>query len=108
VLAPGDEVQITVYWKIGRTGGGCYCDWPDMHASIDAADRVFIADIDLHMVKILDTAGNMIARFGRWGNAGHPCRKRLPSLFKAGCRCIILSLVNVSRFNRGGVVHAFR
>ena len=50
-------------------GGGCYCDWPDMHVSVDAADRVFVADIDLHMVKILDTAGNMIARFGRWGNA---------------------------------------
>ncbi len=28
-----------------------------------------MADIDLHMVKVLDTAGNMIARIGRWGNA---------------------------------------
>jgi hypothetical protein len=50
-------------------GGGCYCDWPDMHVAIDAADRIFVADVDLHMVKILDTAGNMVARFGRWGNA---------------------------------------
>jgi hypothetical protein len=50
-------------------GGGCYCDWPDMHVAIDSADRIFVADVDLHMVKILDTAGNMIARIGRWGNA---------------------------------------
>jgi len=50
-------------------GGGCYCDWPDMHTAVDAADRIFVADIDLHLVKVLDTAGNMIARIGRWGNA---------------------------------------
>ena len=50
-------------------GGGCYCDWPDMHVAVDAADRIYVADVDLHMVKVLDTAGNMIARFGRWGNA---------------------------------------
>jgi hypothetical protein len=37
--------------------------------AIDAADRIYVADVDLHMVKVLDTAGNTIARFGRWGNA---------------------------------------
>ena len=30
---------------------------------------MFVSDVDLHMVKVLDTAGNMIARIGRWGNA---------------------------------------
>jgi hypothetical protein len=49
--------------------GGCYCDWPDTHLAVDAADRLFVADVDLHVVKVLDTAGNMIARIGRWGNA---------------------------------------
>lgn len=53
----------------GTNGGGCYCDWPDMHVKVDAADRVFVADVDLHMVKVLDTAGNMLARIGSWGNA---------------------------------------
>jgi hypothetical protein len=53
----------------GTNGGGCYCDWPDMHTTVDAADRIYAADVDLHMVKVLDTAGNMIARIGRWGNA---------------------------------------
>ena len=50
-------------------GGGCYCDWPDIHLAVDGADRLFVADVDLHMIKVLDTAGNMLARFGRWGNA---------------------------------------
>lgn len=50
-------------------GGGCYCDWPDVHLAVDGADRVCVADVDLHMIKILDTAGNMLARVGRWGNA---------------------------------------
>jgi len=44
-------------------GGGCFCDWPDMHVAIDAADRIYVADVDLHVVKVLDTAGNTIARF---------------------------------------------
>ncbi len=52
-----------------RANGGCYCDWPDMHTAVDAADRMFVADIDLHMVKVLNPAGNMIARSARWGNA---------------------------------------
>jgi hypothetical protein len=50
-------------------GGGCYCDWPDTHLAVDAADRISVADVDLHMIKVLDAAGNMIARIGRWGNA---------------------------------------
>jgi hypothetical protein len=50
-------------------GGGCNCDWPDAHLAVDAADRIYAADVDLHLVKVLDTAGNMIARIGRWGNA---------------------------------------
>ena len=49
--------------------GGCYCDWPDNHLAVDGADRLFVADIDLHLIRVLDAAGNMIARIGRWGNA---------------------------------------
>ena len=50
-------------------GGGCYCEWPDTMLAVDGADRICAANADLHMVKVLDTAGNMIARIGRWGNA---------------------------------------
>lgn len=50
-------------------GGGCMCEWPDILLAIDGADRICAANSDTHMVKILDTAGNMITRVGRWGNA---------------------------------------
>jgi hypothetical protein len=53
----------------GTNAGGCYCDWPDNHLAVDAADRIFAADIDLHLIRLLDTSGNMLARIGRWGNA---------------------------------------
>ena len=53
----------------GTNAGGCYCDWPDNHLAVDAADRIFAADVDLHLIRVLDTAGNMLARIGRWGNA---------------------------------------
>jgi hypothetical protein len=64
------EAELWAHRGVSCTNaGGCYCDWPDNHLAIDAADRLFVADIDLHTVKVLDTAGNMIARIGRWGNA---------------------------------------
>jgi hypothetical protein len=64
------EAELWAHRGVSGTGaGGCYCDWPDNHLAIDGADRLFVADVDLHMVKVLDTAGNMIARIGRWGNA---------------------------------------
>jgi hypothetical protein len=31
----------------------------------------------------------------------HPCRKRLPSSFHVGSRCIIVRLANVFRFDPG-------
>ncbi|MDY0170376.1 MAG: hypothetical protein RBS80_27775 [Thermoguttaceae bacterium] len=64
------EAELWAHRGVSCTNaGGCYCDWPDTHLAIDAADRLFVADVDLHMIKVLDTAGNMIARIGRWGNA---------------------------------------
>ncbi|MBM3858153.1 MAG: hypothetical protein FJ395_00720 [Verrucomicrobia bacterium] len=50
-------------------GGGCFCDWPDKLVAVDAADRIYAADTDHHLIKVLDTAGNMVGRIGRWGNA---------------------------------------
>jgi len=64
------EAELWAHRGVSGTGaGGCYCDWPDNHLAVDGADRLFVADVDLHLVKVLDTAGNMIARVGRWGNA---------------------------------------
>lgn len=50
-------------------GGGCWCDWPRGIVAVDAADRIYAADAVHHHVKVLDTAGNLVARVGWWGNA---------------------------------------
>ena len=39
--------------------------------AIDEADRIFHTDFVNYHVKILDTAGNLIARAGAWGNANN-------------------------------------
>lgn len=49
--------------------GGCYCDWPGQLLAVDASDRLYAANVDLCLIKVLDTAGNMIGRIGRYGNA---------------------------------------
>lgn len=68
--ARDSDAELWAHRGVSGTGaGGCYCDWPDNHLAIDGADRLFVADVDLHLVKVLDTAGNMITRIGRWGNA---------------------------------------
>jgi hypothetical protein len=48
-------------------GGGCYCDWQADTLAVDGADRILVADDDHKRVKVLDTAGNMIASFGCFG-----------------------------------------
>ena len=50
-------------------GGGCQCPVPTNCLAIDAADRIFATDYQLFHVKVLDTAGNLIARVGAWGGA---------------------------------------
>jgi hypothetical protein len=52
-----------------HTGSGCVCDWPRGIVAVDAADRIYAADGVHHHVKVLDTAGNLVARIGWWGNA---------------------------------------
>jgi hypothetical protein len=37
--------------------------------AVDEADRIFATDYQKYHVKVLDTAGNLIARIGSWGNA---------------------------------------
>jgi hypothetical protein len=45
------------------------CDGPKGLLAVDGADRLFVGDIDHYGVKVVDTAGNVITRFGRFGNA---------------------------------------
>jgi len=47
----------------------CRCPVNTNCVAVDEADRIFATDYLKYHVKILDTAGNLIARIGSWGNA---------------------------------------
>jgi hypothetical protein len=50
-------------------GGMCRCKLTGNSMAIDEADRIFVTDTVRYHVKVLDRAGNLIARVGGWGNA---------------------------------------
>ena len=52
-------------------GGMCVCTITSNILAVGAADRIYAADACLYHVKVLDTAGNLIARVGSWGNADY-------------------------------------
>ena len=47
----------------------CRCPVNTNCVAVDEADRIFATDYQKYHVKVLDTAGNLIARIGSWGNA---------------------------------------
>ncbi len=51
----------------GQTCGAC--DGPKDLLGCDGADRIIHGNVDHSRVKVVDTAGNVITRFGRYGNA---------------------------------------
>jgi hypothetical protein len=57
-------------WLYGGVGfspwGGCIC-W-NTRPALDLFSRSFLAEIDHYSVAVLDTAGNLILRIGKYGN----------------------------------------
>ncbi len=51
----------------GRSGGGCDCY--NARFALDYLGRSFAPELDHCSVAVLDTAGNLIVRVGRYGNA---------------------------------------
>ncbi len=45
------------------------CDHPDNLLACDGADRIMAADVDHYSGRVVDAAGNVITRIGRYGNA---------------------------------------
>ncbi|KKL93550.1 hypothetical protein LCGC14_1873580, partial [marine sediment metagenome] len=60
---------------VGRAGGGCWCQYAQM--TLDLFARTFVPEPDIYSVAVLDKAGNLITRIGRYGNPddGLPLRK---------------------------------
>jgi len=66
----GTETELWAHRGVSPVmGGGCKCPVATNCLAIDAADRIFAADYTMYHVKVLDTAGNLIARVGAWGSA---------------------------------------
>jgi hypothetical protein len=54
------------YGGVGITGAGCNC-WHSRFC-LDTFARSFAAEPDLYSVAVLDSAGNLVTRVGRYGN----------------------------------------
>ncbi len=70
--AGGDRGTEKEKWALrgGFYGQVCSgCDDPLNLLACDGADRIILGDVDHSSVKVVDSAGNLIARFGRFGNA---------------------------------------
>ncbi len=68
----GDRGSDQEKWALrgGFRGQVCPgCDDPLNLLACDGADRIILGDVDHSGVKLVDTAGNLITRFGRFGNA---------------------------------------
>ncbi len=49
--------------------GVFYCNCENVSFDVDEFGRVFFPDTDLHVARVIDTAGNAITRLGGYGNA---------------------------------------
>ena len=64
------ESELWAHRGIGpHYGSQCYCSGPGDTVVVDGADRIIACDGPRRWLKVFDTAGNLITRFGRWGNA---------------------------------------
>jgi len=63
----GGSGELWAHLGVSPVPGHCNC-WDSIYVTLDEAGRVFVTDRDRFHVKVLDKAGNLIARIGGWGN----------------------------------------
>jgi hypothetical protein len=64
------ESELWAHRGVGiHYGSQCHCSTPGDLITVDGADRIVSCDGARRLMKVYDTAGNLIARFGHWGNA---------------------------------------
>ena len=59
--------QVPLHGEMGA-GGAHYCSCEQIRFDVDGFGRVFSPDTVRFQVLVLDTAGNLIGRFGNYGN----------------------------------------
>ena len=65
----GTQTELWAHRGASPVMSQCRCPVNTNCVAVDEADRVFCTDYQRYHVKVLDTAGNLIARIGSWGNA---------------------------------------
>jgi len=65
----GTKAELWAHRRASPVMSQCRCPVNTNCVAVDEADRVFCTDYQRYHVKVLDTAGNLIARIGSWGNA---------------------------------------
>lgn len=68
----GDPTELWAQLGASPVMYHCCCRTTSNNVAVDESMRVFAADATKYHVKVLDTAGNLIARVGAWGH--HDCR----------------------------------
>lgn len=65
----GTQAELWAHRGASPVMSQCRCPVVTNCVAVDEADRIFATDYQRYHVKVLDTAGNLIARIGSWGNA---------------------------------------
>ena len=61
------EGELWAHLGVSPVTGSCTC-WEAIAVTLDESGRVFVTDRDRFHIKVLDKAGNLVARIGQWGN----------------------------------------
>jgi hypothetical protein len=65
----GTQAELWAHRGASPVMSQCRCPVVTNCVAVDEADRILATDYQKYHVKVLDTAGNLIARIGSWGNA---------------------------------------
>jgi hypothetical protein len=65
----GTQAELWAHRGASPVMSQCRCPVNGNCVAVDEADRIFATDYLKYHVKVLDTAGNLIARIGGWGSA---------------------------------------
>jgi len=63
----GGAGELWAHLGVSSVPGHCTC-WDSIYVTLDEVGRIFATDRDRFNVKVLDKAGNLVARIGGWGN----------------------------------------
>jgi len=79
----GGTGELWAHLGVSSVPGHCKC-WDSIYVTLDEAGRILATDRDRFHLKVLDKAGNLVARIGGWGNTDTPTSARVSSQTTVG------------------------